>query len=125
MDLKGIGKPVNLLPVKNREKVERSISSEKTTDREGNGQAAYGDGGQQQHQPMSDEQFQAVLEHLRGLQVVKENGLEVVEYASEGKRMVLLREPSGKVLRRIPESELWSLQTVKDKEKGQLLSKSA
>lgn len=124
MDLKGIGKPVNLPPVQGREKVERSISSEKTTDREGNGQAAFGDGGEQ-HPPMSDEQYKMALEHLRKLQAVKENNLEVVEYVTEGKRFVLLKEPNGKVIRRIPEKELWSLIAVKDKEKGQLLSKTA
>lgn len=124
MDLKGIGKPVNLPPVQGREKVERSISSEKTTDREGNGQAAYGEGGEQ-HPPMNDEQFKKALEHLRNLQAIKDNHLEVIEYVTEGKRFVLLKEPSGKVIRRIPEKELWSLITVKNKEKGQLLSKSA
>lgn len=124
MDLKGIGKPVDLHPVQNREKVERSITSEKTLDREGNGQASYGDGGQQ-HPPMTEEQFKAALAHLRNLQAVKDNRLEVIEHVVEGKRFVLLREPGGKVIRRIPEKELWSLQNVKDKEKGQLLSKSA
>ncbi|MEY4617069.1 MAG: hypothetical protein RJB66_2029 [Pseudomonadota bacterium] len=124
MDLKGIGKPVNLPPVQGREKVERSISSDKTTDREGNGQAAFSDGGEQ-HPPMSDEQYKLALEHLRKLQAVKENNLEVVEYVTEGKRFVLLKEPNGKVIRRIAEKELWSLIAVKDKEKGQLLSKTA
>jgi hypothetical protein len=124
MDLKGIGKPIGPPPVQNRERVERSISSEKALDREGNGQASYGEGGQQ-HPPMSDEQFEHALEHLRNLQVVKDNHLEVVVQISEGKRFVILREPNGKVIRRIPESELWTLQAVKDKEKGQLLSKSA
>lgn len=124
MDLKGIGKPIGPPPVQHRERVERSISSEKTLDREGNGQAAYGDGGQQ-HPPMSDEQFKKALEHLRSLQVVKDNQLEAVEVTAKGKRFIVLREPSGKVIRRIPESELWTLQTVKENEKGQLLSKSA
>ncbi len=124
MDLKGIGKPVGPLPVQHRERVERSISSEKTLDREGNGQAAYGDGGQQ-HPPMSEEQFKKAIEHLRNLQAVKDNHLEVVEHNVDGKRFVVLREPSGKIIRRIPESELWSLQGVKDSEKGQLLSKTA
>lgn len=124
MDLKGIGKPIGPLPIQTRERVERSINSEKTGDREGNGQAAFGDG-QQHHQPMSDEQFQKAKEHLENLQAVKDNHLEVVEYHSEGKRFLLLREPNGKVIRRIPESELWTLQNVKNNEKGQLLSRTA
>lgn len=124
MDLKGIGKPINPLPVKPRERVERSISSEKTMDREGNGQASYG-GGEQQHPPMTEEEFKIAIEHLKSLQVVKDNHLEVVEIQKEGKRIILLREPNGKVIRRIPEQELWSLQVVKENEKGQLLSKSA
>jgi hypothetical protein len=124
MDLKGIGKPIGPLPIQKRERVERSISSEKTLDREGNGQAAYGDGGQE-HPPMSDEQFEKALEHLRGLQVVKDNRLEVVEQHTENKRIIILREPTGKIIRRILENELWTLQAVKDNGRGQLLSKSA
>jgi len=124
MDLKGIGKPIDPLPVTNRERVERSISSEKTSDREGNGQAAY-DNQEKQHEPMTEEQFEQSLNHLRSLPVVKENHLEVIAEIKENKRIVILREPSGKVIRRIMESELWSLKNVKDSEKGQLLRRSA
>lgn len=124
MDLKGIGKPVGPLPIQPRERVERSISSERTLDREGNGQAAYGDGGEK-HPPMSEEQFQRALQHLRDLSVVKENNLEVVEQSSDGRRVVIIRETNGKIIRRIYEAELWTLQAVKDHDKGQLLSKAA
>lgn len=124
MDLRGIGKPVGPPPIQRRERVERSINTEKTVDREGNGQSSFGDGGDK-HEPMSDEQFQKALEHLRGLQVVKDNHLEVLEIVSEEKRFVILKEPSGKIIRRISESELWTLQAVKDYAKGQFLSRSA
>lgn len=124
MDLKGIGKPIDPLPVINRERVERSLSSEKTSDREGNGQASY-DGNEKQHPPMTEEQFQQALEHLRNLPAVKDNQLEVIAEMRDEKRVVILKEPSGKVLRRIMENELWTLQVVKDSDKGQLLRRSA
>lgn len=124
MDLKGIGKPISPPPVINRGRVERSISSEKSNDREGNGQAAM-NGDESQHPPMSEEQYHQALEHLRQLQVVKENQLEIIEHHSEGKRIVIIREPSGKIIRRILENELWSLKAVKESEKGQLLSRTA
>lgn len=124
MDLKGIGKPIDPLPVINRERVERSISSEKASDREGNGQASY-DGNEKQHPPMTEEQFQQAIEHLRNLPAVKDNHLEVIAEVREDKRIVILREPNGKVIRRIRENELWTLQAVKDSDKGQLLSRSA
>ncbi len=124
MDLKGIGKPIDPLLTTNRERVERSINSEKSSDREGNGQSAFG-GNEQQHPPMTEEQFQQALEHLRNLPVVKDHQLEVVTEIREEKRVIILKEPSGKVIRRIMENELWSLQGVKDTEKGQLLRRSA
>lgn len=124
MDLKGIGKPIGPLPTVSRERVERSISSEKSSDREGNGQASNGSH-EQQHPPMTDEQFEQAIEHLKSLSVVKENHLEVIVELRENKRLVILKEPSGKVIRRILENELWSLQAVKDSEKGQLISRSA
>ena len=123
MDIKGVLNAVLPMNLRGKEKVERTIKSDSTTDRDANGQMPGG--GQDQHPPMSDEQFKRALEHLRALDVVKDHSLSVEVSESEGKKFVLLKEPSGKVVRRIPEAELWSLQASKNSEKGQLLRKTA
>ncbi len=103
---------------------EKAIKSDSTTDRDANGQQAGG-GEEQRREPMSDEQFEKALAHLRGLPVVKDHNLEVDVQNQNEKRFILLKEPTGKVVRRIPEAELWSLLRVKPNEKGQILRKSA
>lgn len=110
--------------IRGKERVEKTIKSDATADRDANGQMASG-GDQQQHPPMSDEQLKKAIEHLKAHAVVKEQNLTVQLYEAEGRKFVLIKEPSGKIVRRIPEAELWTLQVVKDNEKGQLLQKTA
>lgn len=116
--------PPNLRP---KEHVERTIKSDSTTDRDADGRTPYDQGGQNEKRgPMSDEQMKKALDHLRGLQAVKDHQLTIeLVTKDDGKRFVLIKEPDGKVVRRIFEHELWSLQAVQDTDKGQLLRKTA
>lgn len=124
MDIRGVAKIINPLATQKVDKIEKGIKSENTTEREGNGQMASGDDSEHRP-PMNDEEFQKALEHLKNLSVFKEHHLDIVVKEADGKRIIIIQEPSGKIIRRILETELWTLQEVKDKEKGQLLSKSA
>lgn len=124
MDIKGVLNAVIPQQIRSKEKVEKLIKSDSTTDRDANGQMTSG-GEHEHHPPMSDEQFKRALQHLENLAVVKDHNLSVELTESEGKKFVLIKESSGKVVRRIPEQELWSLLSVKDSEKGQLLRKTA
>lgn len=124
MDIRGFAKIFNPLAIQGPERVEKGIKSDTTHDREGNGQMPSGNDSEHR-EPMSEDQFEQAIEHLKKHQVFKDNNLEILVQKVESKRFVIIREPNGKVLRRIPESELWSLQAIKDNEKGQLLSKTA
>jgi len=127
MDIKNALNAVLPPSLRPRDKVERNIKSASTADRDGNGQEPYGGQGQQkQHGPMSEEELKKALAHLRALPVVKEHGLTVELTEQNGKKFVLIKEPGGKVVRRIHEAELWTLQTMAGTEKkGQLLRKTA
>ena len=74
---------------------------------------------------MSDEQFKKSMKHLQELAAVKDHNLTVEEHITEGRRFVLLKEPDGKLLRRISEQELWTLIESAQDKKGQLLRKTA
>jgi len=127
MDIKGALNQALPISLRQRERgLERVTKSDKSTDRDGNGQTTYDDNSKrQQQEPMTDEQFEKALEHLRGLSVVREQNL-TVEMVFQGQRkVVLIKESDGKVLRRIFEPELATLQVVGGTEKGQLLSKTA
>jgi hypothetical protein len=123
MDIRGIAKIFNPFATPSIKRVEKNIKSDNTHDRDGNGQMPSGNDSEQR-ESMSDEQFEQALTNLKKHQVFKDNHLEVVVQNIDSKKIIIIKEPNGKVVRRISESELWSLQNVKDNEKGQLLSKT-
>lgn len=124
MDIKNVLNAVIPLSLRAKDKAEKAIKSDSTTDRDGNGQMPFGQG-EQQREPMTDDQLKKAIEHIQSLAVVKDHGLLVELVLQEDKKFVILKEPSGKVVRRIREAELWSLLEVKDGQKGSVLNKSA
>lgn len=117
----------NILPdikIKNVEGIGKTIQSDQTNDRDANGQEGYSQQQGQQHPPMSEEQLEKSMEHLRGLSVFKERKWSVSLERSENGVYVLVQDNLGTLIRRIPETELWTLPSD-DSPKGQLLKKSA
>lgn len=125
MDVKNVLKAVVPLSLRARDKIEKTIKSDSTTDRDGNGQMPSGGQSDQDHSPLSDEEFAKCLEHLKAMTVVKDHNLRVEVQISEGRRFVLLKEANGKIVRRISDLELRSLAEARASEKGQLLRKTA
>ena len=125
MNIKGVFGNVMTNPVRPADKVERSIKSDMTQDRDANGQQSQQDGQRKHDEPMSDEQLQKSLEHLRQLPAVKENNWQIELTVVEGKRFVLVLDSQGTHIRRFPESDLWTLPVDLTDHKGQLLKKTA
>lgn len=129
MDIKNALNAILPINVKQKTGVDRSIKSGNTTDRDANGQAAYDQNQQQQQRPpMTEEQLEKALQQLREYPAIKEHNLTVELVEQAGRRFVFLKESDGKVIRRIPEAELWTLPNMSPndpKPKGQLLRKTA
>jgi hypothetical protein len=106
--------------------VDRTIKSENAEERDGNGQEQYSRQ-QQDRDSMSEEEFQKALETLKSFPAIKEHNLQIEVITQESSRFVLLKEASGKLVRKISEAELWTLPQFRDgeKPKGQLLRKTA
>lgn len=124
MNIKGFFS--NIIPTNEIRSVDRTgkaIQSDSTHDRDANGQEGYQQ--QQQHrEPMTQEQLEKAMEHLRGLPAMKEHKWTVSLEDTEGVKFVLVKDNLGNVIRRIPELELWSLPTDTNP-RGQLLKRSA
>lgn len=124
MNIKGLfGNIVPTPPVNPVSRAEKAIKSDSTSDRDANGQQA----GQEhpQREPMTEEQLDEALEKLRNLSGVKEHNWQIELVVIESKKFVLVKEPNGNVIRRIPELELWTLESSSPQSKGQLLKKTA
>ncbi|MEZ0393078.1 MAG: hypothetical protein ACAH59_12730 [Pseudobdellovibrionaceae bacterium] len=127
MDIKNALNSILPLNLRAKTAVDRTIKSGNATDRDGNGQMPF-DQNQQQKEPMTEQELEKALQHLKDLPAVKDHNLTVELTEQNGKRFVLLKEPDGKIIRRIPELELWSLPVMTESEpnkKGQLLRKTA
>jgi hypothetical protein len=125
MNVKGLlGNQVPTSPIRAAEKVDRSIHSDASHDRDANGQQAFG--GQQEQGSMSDEQLKKAIEHLRQLAAVKEHKWSVDLVIENEKKFVLIKDVFGALIRRIPEADLWTL-SIDDQgpQKGHLLKKTA
>jgi hypothetical protein len=128
MNIKGLLGNMVTSPIRNKEgtqRTERAIKSDMTHDRDANGQQAYDQNKKKQQGPMSEEQFKKATEYLANLSSVKEHGWTVDTVVENSIRIVLVKDATGSVLRRIPEAELWTLPFDKDVRTGQLLKKSA
>lgn len=125
MNIKGLIS--NILPdtkVRSVENIGKTIKSDETHDRDANGQEAYSQNQEQQREPMSDEQLEKAMEHLRSLPAMKEHKWTVELTEDDGKRFVIVKDNLGTVIRRIPELELWTLPSD-NSPRGQLLKRSA
>lgn len=127
MNIKGLLGTQIAPSIRPTEKVDRTIRSDITHDRDANGQQAWDDGqGSQHREPMSDEQLKKAMEHLAQLPVVRENKWTVqLQTAADGSRSVVLKDNLGTLIRRIPESELWSLPLESPEPKGHLFKRTA
>jgi hypothetical protein len=128
MDIKKALNAILPLNLRQKTEVDRTIKSGNTADRDGNGQMPYDQNQQPQREPMTEEQLEKALKALREYPAVKEHNLSVELVEQEGRKFVLLKEPDGKLIRKIPEIELWSLPVMTQSEpvkRGQLLRKMA
>lgn len=121
MDIKGIVRnvlPFNVDRVKEREKT----TMDSTQEREGNGQAQGEE--QKRKRNLSPEELQEAVKFLEDLPGVKDNHLQVKLVQKDGATAVFIEDRDGKVVRRIPESELSTLSKNKTQRSGHLLNKA-
>ncbi len=130
MDIKNALNAILPLQLRAKAAPDRTLKAGNSTDRDANGQASYEQQKKQQnhHEPMSEEQMKKALDHIKEFPAIKEHNLTVEMVEQDGKRFVYLKEPDGKILRRIHESELWTLPIMTEsdpKKTGQLLRRTA
>ena len=81
---------------------------------------------QEEHErrALTDDELQELEDQIRELPGVKEHGLQVRIEASNGSRVMLIEEPGGHVIRRIPESDFLPLLKRQRSQTGKILNKA-
>jgi len=106
------------------DRTERTIKSDSSHDRDANGQQAFDDQQRKKHEPMTEEQLEKAMDHLRNLPATKEHKWTVSLESETQSRFVLVKDNLGNLIRRIPEEDLWTLPTD-NTSRGQLLKRAA
>lgn len=122
MDIKSVLRSSWPFNVQSVPKVDKRARTDETGDREANGQS-------QQEQPkskrnLSPEELKDAIVFLENLDGVKLNNLKVRLVVLDGVSVVYIEDQLGKVVRRIPESELSQLTQNRQQKSGHLLNKA-
>lgn len=121
MDIKGVVRQFtpNTAKVKPADKPPTTVE---TSDRDANGQTP--NQGDERNRHLTSEQIAEAVKYLESLDGVKEHGLKVRMETKNDVTVVFIEDRDGKIVRRIPASELSLLNRDATKKSGQLLNKA-
>lgn len=119
MNIKGVKNSITYDLQKIKENQKKSLE---TSDRDANGQMPFGD---QQKKKFTEEDIKEAVEKLKKFEGIKSNNLQVRYEQVENIYVVYVEDMTGKVVRRIPESDLVSfLNQDEIKPSGHILNKA-
>ena len=124
MNIKNISPTITQLESLGRSESKERVRAQDTTDRDANGRQEPQD--QQPDHEFNESEWQEAIEKLKKLPAVLKNNLDITPFEVEGKKFVKITSPTGDVLRRLSENEVWITISQVDSErpKGQLLDKA-
>ena len=122
MNIKGLVNNVIPFTTKKKEEVKTQSAFDADNSKEGNGQSS--EGGDQRRRNLSPEEIADAIQHLENLSGIKENGLTVRAETNDGVTVVYVEDRDGKIVRRIPESDLSLLTGNKERKTGSLLNRA-
>ncbi len=119
MNIKGVKSAIayDLIKIKEQQK-----KSEQTSDRDANGQMPHGE---QEKKKFTEDDIKAAVEKMKNFEGIKSNNLSVRYEAVEDIYVVYVEDMTGKIVRRIPESDLVSfLNQDEIKPSGHILNRA-
>ncbi|MES2855316.1 MAG: flagellar protein FlaG [Bdellovibrionota bacterium] len=122
MDIKGVVR--NIVPFSVKKKEESKTGSALDTDNEKDANGQQAGEGDQRRRNLSPEEIAEAVKYLSELPGVKDNGLKVRLETKDDVTVVYVEDRDGKIVRRIPESELSLLTAAKEKKSGHLLNRA-
>ena len=121
MDIKSVVRQI--IPLTGKAQApEKPTTTVETSDRDANGENP--NHGEEGNRHLSKEQIEEAVKHLENLEGVKEHGLKIRMETKDDVTVVYIEDREGKVVRRIPSSELSLLNRSKERKSGQLLNKA-
>ena len=123
MNIRSLSNPAQILAQDKIDGQKRDIRSSQTADRDANGQQAFGDGGKERS--LNEEELQQVLEKIQNHPGIKANGLIVEALVEEDRPWVVVKDPAGKIIKKINGMQLSQYLDADDPESFSLVRKTA
>jgi uncharacterized FlaG/YvyC family protein len=121
MNIKGVVS--NLIPI---DFGKRDLKKTRNNTERDAQQGGQGGGEPPRHHKLTDEELTQVLKMLKEIPGIKDNNLQFRIERNSDRVIVFVEDPTGKIIRRIPDLELWAMYQKKqtDPIRGNLLNKS-
>jgi uncharacterized FlaG/YvyC family protein len=119
MNIKSVGQVQPPFEIRN---VDKNKRTEASADRDP--QQDQGRGEEAPRRNLSEQELLAAVEHIKQVPGIKDNNLTVRLVREDGIVLVFIEDPSGKIIRRIPETELATISKNK-KDKGNILDRAS
>lgn len=111
-----------ILPVDPKQRVEGKSRARASTDRDADGKREQAEPELKRH--LTDQEFDEAIKALEEMPGLKSNNLTIKVERSADVRVILIMDGSGKVVRRLSESQLWLATRDRDKQTGRILDKA-
>ncbi len=121
MNIKSLA-PNSVLPVDQKQKVEKNVRAQSSTDRDADGRQEQSQHEGKRH--LNQQEFDDALKALAAMPGLKSNMLTIKVEGHGDLRVVLIIDPQGQVVRRLSDSQLWSATRDQDRKTGNILDKA-
>lgn len=121
MNIKGINTPA-ISTVDPKARVDGNKRTQSSADRDADGGRQDGQGEPKRH--LDQQEFDESLKALESFPGLKANNLTIKVEVKPDCRVILILDPSGKVVRRLSEQQLWEATRDKDRQTGKILDKA-
>jgi hypothetical protein len=111
-----------ILPLDPKNRVEGNARTKGSADRDADGKREQKERELKRH--LTQQEFDDCLKALEELPGLKANNLTIKVETQEDHRVILIVDPSGKIVRRLSEAQLWSSTRDRDKQTGRILDKA-
>jgi hypothetical protein len=111
-----------IVPIEPKARIEGNMRTRASTDRDANGRQEQAEPEIKRH--LTQEDFDEAIKLLEETPGLKANNLSVQVETKEDCRVILIVDPSGQVIRRLSEAQLWATARDKDRQTGKILDKA-
>lgn len=114
----------HIIPVEPQKRVEgaNEVRTQASTDRDANGQRQQSQ--QEEKGPLTEEEFDQAVALLREHHAVKASQLTIRVASENDMRVIYIEDLDGKPIRRLTESELWTVTRSQDRPTGAIYDKA-